>query len=99
MIDALYYLVFVLVPVFLLAFQALLLPVLFFLKGRGWLGLNAFAAAGVVVGAVFGYLFGGISGAETVWVPSGSVAVFGALSGAGWWYLLVKREGARLENS
>lgn len=99
MLDALYYAIFVLVPVFLLAFQAILLPVFFFLKGRGWLSLRAFVLGGAIAGLGFGYLFGQFSGTQTLWAPCAAVAVFGALSAAGWWYLLVKRERGRAENS
>ena len=93
MMDALYYFVFVIVPVFLLGFQAVLLPVFFFLKGRGWLQLPAFCTAGALVGVVFGYLFAQFSGPDAVAAACAAVAAFGALSAAGWWYLLVKREG------
>jgi len=66
MIEALYYFVFVIVPVFLLGFQALLLPVFF--------------------------VFAQFVGAETALLSCAAVAAFGAVSAAGWWYLLVKRE-------
>ena len=94
MLDAIYYFVFVIVPVFLLAFQALLLPVFFLLKSRGWLGLPAFCIAGAIVGVGFGYVFAQFSDPDTVAAACAAIAAFGALSAAGWWYLLVKREGA-----
>lgn len=94
MLDALYYFVFVIVPVFLLAFQALLLPVFFFLKGRRWLSLRAFATGGGLMGIGFGYLFAQFSGTQSALATCVSVGVFGLISGGGWWYLLVKRESA-----
>jgi hypothetical protein len=93
MIDALYYFIFVIVPIFFLGFQAALLPAFFFLKGRGWLSLQAFAVAGVLVGAGFGYVFAQLSGVHTPLLACLAVAVFGAISAAGWWFVLVKREG------
>ena len=52
------YFVFVILPVFILGFQALLLPALFFLKSRDWLQSYAFALGGAIVGIGFGYAFG-----------------------------------------
>jgi hypothetical protein len=92
MIEALYYFVFVIVPVFLLGFQALLLPVFFFLRARGWLSVSAFAIAGALTGTGYGYVFAQFVGAETALLSCAAVAAFGAVSAAGWWYLLVKRE-------
>jgi hypothetical protein len=90
--DIFNYFVFVIVPVFGLGFQALLLPVLFFLKARSWLRSYAFAIAGCVVGIGFGYGFADVGGAqEALAAVIGSVALFGAVSGLCWWYVLVKR--------
>ena len=93
MIDALYYIIFVIIPVFFLGFQAVLLPTFFFLKGRGWLSLQAFTVTGVLVGSVFGYIFGQFSGAQTPLLACLAVAAFGAISAGAWWYVLVKRDG------
>jgi len=93
MTDALYHFAFVLVPIFGLGLQAVLLPVFFFLKGRNWLSPLAFTVAGAIVGTGYGYLFAQFTGAQTALIACLAVAIFGALSAAGWWYLLVKREG------
>ena len=86
------YLVFVILPIFVLGFQAVLLPVLFFLKSRSWLQSYAFAAGGGIAGTGYGYVYANLSGLqEFMAVVLLSVSLFGALSGWGWWYLLVKR--------
>ena len=95
MIDVIEYFVFVIVPVFLMGFQAVLLAVLFFLKARQWLSPAAFCAAGATAGAGYGYVFAGFSSPESILTACLAVAAFGVASGAMWWYLLVKREGAR----
>ena len=92
MIDALNQFVFVLLPIFGLGFQAVLLPVFFFLKGRGWLSPQAFTVAGAIAGTAYGYVFAGFTGAPSTLVACLGIAIFGALSATGWWYLLVKRE-------
>jgi len=86
------YFVFVILPIFGLGFQALLLPILFFLKSRNWLQTYAFVASGAVTGIGFGYLFAGVGGAQQyAAVVILAVSAFGALSGLFWWYQLVKR--------
>ena len=87
------YFAFVIVPIFLLGFQALLLPVFFFLKSRNWLQNYAFAVAGALTGIGFGYVFAAVSGLQqsAAALAMASVCAFGALSGLFWWYLLVKR--------
>lgn len=92
MIDALNHFVFVLLPIFGLGFQAVLLPVFFFLKARGWLSLLAFTVAGALTGSAFGYVFAGFTGTQSTFVACLGVATFGVISASGWWYLLVKRE-------
>ena len=92
MIDALNHFVFVLLPIFGLGFQAVLLPVFFFLKARSWLSLLAFSVAGALTGTVYGYVFAGFTSTQSTLVACLGVAIFGALSATGWWYLLVKRE-------
>jgi hypothetical protein len=91
-IDAFNYFVFVLVPTFLLGFQAVLLAVLFFLKARGWLSVYAFASGGFFAGLGFGYLFATLSGStQALLIVCLSVGAFGLLSGVFWWFLLVKK--------
>jgi len=91
-IDALNHFVFVLLPVFGLGFQAILLPVFFFLKARDSLSLLAFASAGALTGTGYGYVFAQFTGAQSQLVACLGVAAFGVVSAGGWWYLLVKRE-------
>jgi hypothetical protein len=89
------YTVLVILPIFMLGFQALLLPVLFFLKSRAWLAHWAFAAGGAVIGIGFGYVFANVSGlGGSLAVAIAAVTLFGALSGWIWWYPLVKRLGS-----
>ena len=99
MIDAVYYFIFVIVPIFLLGFQAVLLPIFFFLKGRNWLSPRAFIVTGTLVGIGYGYIFAHFIGAQTALVASTGVAAFGAICATGWWYLLVKREGLQDQSS
>jgi hypothetical protein len=90
--DIFNYLVFVILPIFVLGFQALLLPVLFFLKSRNWLQSYAFMTSGGIVGFGFGYVYANLSGLKaSIVLVMLSVSAFGALSGLFWWYLLVKR--------
>ncbi|NIP13792.1 MAG: hypothetical protein GWM88_03220 [Pseudomonadales bacterium] len=92
MIDAFNYFVFVLVPIFLLGFQAVLLAIIFFLRARRWLSIYAFAGGGFLAGLGFGYLYATLSGStEALLAVCLSVGVFGVLSGAFWWLLLVKK--------
>lgn len=92
MIDAFNYFVFVLVPIFLLGFQAVLLAVLFFLKARGWLSVYAFASGGFLAGLGFGYVFAELSGStQALEMVCLSVGAFGILSGIFWWALLVRK--------
>jgi hypothetical protein len=99
-IDAFNYFVFVLVPIFLLGFQAVLLAVLFFLKARKWLSVYAFASGGFVAGLGFGYLFAMLSGStQALLVVCLSVGAFGILSGIFWWFLLVKKASQAQEQA
>jgi hypothetical protein len=94
------YFVFVILPVFGLGFQALLLPILFFLKSRNWLRSYSFAASGAIAGIGFGYLFAGLGGAQQYATHVAlAVSGFGALSGLFWWYLLVKRFEGETDHS
>lgn len=94
------YLVFVILPIFGLGLQAALLPVLFFLKSRGWLQNYAFAIAGAIVGIGFGYGFANLGSAlDYAALVIASVSLFGAFCGLGWWYLLVKRLDANVDSS
>ncbi len=89
------YLVFVILPIFILGFQALLLPVLFFLKSRAWLAHYSFTVGGAVTGVGFGYVFANVSGLDgSMAVAILAVTLFGAVSGWVWWYPLVKRLGS-----
>lgn len=93
------YIVLVLLPIFMLGFQAVLLPVLFFLKSRAWLAHYAFTVSGAVTGIGFGYLFANVSGmGGSLAVVILGVTLFGALSGAVWWYPLVGRLGSDTQN-
>ena len=86
------YLIFVILPIFILGFQAVLLPILFFLKARNWLQSYAFAIGGAIAGAGFGYVYAYLSGLQqSLALVMLSVGIFGACSGLFWWYLLVKR--------
>ena len=89
------YLVFVILPIFILGFQAVLLPILFILKARNWLQSYAFAIGGAIAGTGFGYVYAYLSGLQQyLAIVLLSVGIFGALSGLFWWYLLVKRAEA-----
>ena len=94
------YIVFVILPIFVLGFQALLLPALFFLKSRNRLDSRAFAFAGGIIGVGFGYVFATVSGLQAFMaLVILSVSLFGTLSGWCWWYLLVKRLSGEVDGS
>jgi len=98
--DIFNYLVFVILPIFILGFQALLLPVLFFLKSRAWLQHYAFTVSGAITGIGFGYVFANVSGLQgSMALVIASVSLFGALSGSIWWYPLVKRLETDIDSS
>ena len=90
--DIFNYFVFWILPIFILGFQALLLPVLFFLKSRTWLQNYAFMISGAIVGLGFGYVYANLAALQAYMVlVMLAICSFGALSGLFWWYLLVKR--------
>lgn len=91
MSDIFYYIIFVLLPVFFLGFQAVLLPVFFFLKARKHASFRAFIVAGSLTGAAFGYVYAIFSGSPLV-LSSLSVTLFGAISGGFWFRALNKTE-------
>jgi len=93
------YFVFVIMPIFILGFQALLLPILFFLKARNWLQGRAFLLSGAIAGTAFGYLFAHVGGAQQyLALVVVVVGLFGALSASFWWYVLVKRPATSSEH-
>ena len=91
MSDIFYYIIFVLLPVFFLGFQATLLPVFFFLKARGHASFRAFIVAGSITGAAFGYVYANFSGSPLL-LSSLSVTLFGTISGAFWFTPLNRAE-------
>tara|TARA_A100001037_G_scaffold296073_1_gene316069 strand:+ start:1600 stop:1887 length:288 start_codon:yes stop_codon:yes gene_type:complete len=88
MIEIFYYIVFVIVPIFIIGFQAILLPVFFLLKAWGLTSRRAFICGGIVTGVGFGYVYAKLSSIASPWMACLVVAVFGAASAAFWFRAL-----------